>query len=185
MIVNATHDPRFRELYDRTDDAGRAFINSVLSECMTEGSPLATKDVEAKEPATNGTNGAHSFLSRDAILALDDRQYETVFVPEWNSHVMVRGLTAGERDRWESDAVQIKGNIRTIKGDMRASLIAKTVVDPNTKEPMFTRGDVERLAAKSARATERLFDAARKLSGMTEADVESLEKNSGTLQRED
>lgn len=119
------------------------------------------------------------FLSREAILGLEDSQYATIVVPEWGgASVMIRGLSANERDRYEASIVQGSGKTaKIVSNTVRATLVALTVIDPDTKKPMFSRQDVERLGQKSAAALERIFDEARKLSGMTEADVAELEKN--------
>jgi hypothetical protein len=42
---------------------------------------------------------------------------------------------------------------------------------------MFTAGDLEILGSKSAAALDRIFTVSRKLSGLTEEDIEELEKN--------
>lgn len=134
------------------------------------------------ESAIEDAGETFAFIGRDAILSLDDRKYATVHVPEWGGHVMLRGITAGERDRWESQAVTITGQgknqVRNVKGNLRASLLVLSIVDPTTKQPMFTRADVDALAAKSAAAMDRLYDKARDLSGMSEDDIKELEKNS-------
>ena len=56
-----------------------------------------------------------SLLTREAILARDDEQSETVEVPEWDGSVRVRGLTGRERDLWEHSLTEDKPGRRRKK----------------------------------------------------------------------
>lgn len=125
--------------------------------------------------------GARRKLGRDMLLGRDDSVYETVFVPEWEGgvEVCVRGLTAGERDTYEMSMLRTAGKTqRVVYDDMRAKLIALTVVDSETHEPLFTLDDVPALTKLSARAVQRIYDVALRLSGITEKDQDELVKNS-------
>lgn len=124
-------------------------------------------------------------LSRDEILAADDLPRELVDVPEWGGAVYVRTLTGEERDAFEAATVQSRGkrvdlNLRNI----RARLVALAVVDEDGRR-LFTDGDVAALGKKSAQALNTLFGVAQRLSGLTEADVEEMAKNSGSGQSDD
>lgn len=127
-------------------------------------------------------------LSREAILKADDLKTETVSCPEWGGSVIVRALTAGERDKWEESlysAVKRGSGYEVIahKENLRAKFIAASVVD-ETGKLLFTAGDIEALSRKSAAPMDRLFAAAQRLSGMTDADIEELEKNSKDAQED-
>lgn len=126
-----------------------------------------------------------SVLSRDAILGASDRPTRNVEVPEWGGTVMVRGLTGAERDAYEASMVQASpgGKVRTNLRNIRARLVALTCVDEDGAR-LFTDGDVEALGDKSAVAMERVFDVARKLSGLTEDDVEELAEGFGDAPNE-
>lgn len=117
-------------------------------------------------------------LNRDAILAASDLVYKDVDVPEWGGTVRVRGLTGAERDQYEQ-SVMIQQGKRTRMNllNARAKLVALTVVDDAGKR-LFSDQDIEVLGAKCATALERIFDVARELSGLSENDLEELEKNS-------
>lgn len=118
------------------------------------------------------------FLGREGILAVQDIQVREVQVPEWGCWVRVRGLTGAERDEWEKSILVGKGKDRDVNvRNLRAKLVQRSVVDAEGKL-IFTEADVPALGAKSAAALERLFDAARELSGLTEQDEEELLKNS-------
>jgi hypothetical protein len=119
-------------------------------------------------------------LSRDEILAAEDRATEVVEVPEWGGAVTVRAMSGTERDRYEGSMVRYR---RTEKGtveieaveteNVRARLVSLSVVDEEGKR-MFAEKDVLALGDKSAAALNRVFDVAQRLSALTNRDVEVL-----------
>ena len=118
---------------------------------------------------------------RERILALDDRLYEEVVVPEWaevlgDEPLRVRGMTGSERDRWEGEMVRFSPDGRRRQmdfSDLRAKLVARCVVDEDGKR-IFTDRDIGALGGKSASALQRLFEVAQRLSRLTDEDVEEL-----------
>lgn len=128
-------------------------------------------------------------LSRDKILgAAGKRQTKVVPVPEIEEggEVIVQSMSGAERDRFESSLV-IEGKKGQQKADLknvRARLVAATVVDDKGRK-LFTPNDVEELGKISAAALDRMFSAARELSGMSEKDVEELAENLETTPTDD
>jgi len=119
-----------------------------------------------------------AILTREAILNASDLLTEVVEVPEWGGSVIVRGLSGAERDHFESSVVEMDGKKVKVKSEnMRAKLVALCVVD-ETGARIFSDQDVAALGQKSAAALDRVFQAAQRLSGLTEVDVQELEKNS-------
>ncbi len=119
-----------------------------------------------------------AFLSKEQILNANDIATEVVAVPEWGGEVRVRGLSAAERDRFEERIVKREGkHARVILTDVRAKLAALSMVDERG-ERLFNDGEVAVLTRKSAAALQRVFEVAQRLSGLTDEDVEELEKNS-------
>jgi len=117
-------------------------------------------------------------LTRDLILAAVDLPTKVVQVPEWGGAVTVRAMTGKERDQFEASMVSEKGETRGAKFiNLRARLCAMVIVGADGRTPLFNAGDVATLGEKSARALNRVFDAARELSGFTENDVKELEGN--------
>lgn len=114
-------------------------------------------------------------LSREDILSIEDRTTEDVPVPEWGGTVRVRSLTGAERDAYEAGIVQVSGNgTKKINlKNLRGRLVSLTCVDEDGNR-LFTDEDAIALGEKSASALERLFDVARRLSGLSEDDVEEL-----------
>jgi hypothetical protein len=118
-----------------------------------------------------------ALLTRESILAAEDVQVEDVDVPEWGGVVRVRGLTGMQRDAFESEIVVQNGkNTERNTHNLRARLIALAVVD-EAGARMFTHHDVDALGAKSARALDRVFEAASRLSGLSAGDVDELAEN--------
>jgi hypothetical protein len=117
---------------------------------------------------------------REEILAIDDRQYEDVYVPEWDKTLRVRGLTGAERDSWEGSLLRQDGSRRPRMdySNLRARLIVKSVIDKETGERIFTDGDVGMLGGRSASALQRIFEVCQRLSRLTDEDVEELTGNS-------
>jgi hypothetical protein len=120
-----------------------------------------------------------AFLGRDAILSADDTKYDTVPCPEWGGDVRVRSLTGTQRDAYEASIMQTNGTDRKLNlRNARAKMVVLAVVDDDGR-PVFTTDDVSALGRKNAAPIERIFDAARKMSGMSEEDVEKLTENFG------
>lgn len=118
-----------------------------------------------------------ALLSKDQIWQAEDIQVIDVPVPEWGGEVRMRGLTGRERDDFEAKSVVQKGSDRQVNiRNLRARLVAACAVNEDGSA-LFEPSDVMHLGQKSAVALERLFDAARKLSGMTPNDVKELTEN--------
>ena len=127
---------------------------------------------------------AKKYLTKDDILKAEDIETREVEVPEWGGIVLVRGLTANERDKLESDTLDQRGKKVTMNLErIRARMVAASVVDENGKK-MFTPADVTKLGEKSAVALDRVFEVAQELSGMSAKDVEELTKNSSAARSE-
>lgn len=123
-----------------------------------------------------------SLLSREQILEANDLTFEDVDVPEWGGAVRVMALTGWERDKFESAMVTGRGKNRTTNMDnLRAKMAAAALVD-EAGARLFTESDVRVLGKKSAAALDRVFDVARRLSGLTQEDSEELAGNSEAAQ---
>lgn len=132
----------------------------------------------AKEQQSAGLG----LLTKAQILGAADVLVEDVEVAEWGGVVRVRGLSGSERDAFEADSILRKGrDVRMNMKNLRARLVAMTVVD-EAGERLFGFGDVEALGGKSARALDRVFGVAMRLSGLRDEDVEELAKNFGSDQ---
>jgi len=126
-----------------------------------------------------------SCLNKQQIVSVNDLPLEKVLVPEWaggdpEAYVMVKGMTAGERDYWE---LSLLTSPQTPEErdltDYRAKLCVMCMCDDEGKR-LFNDADVKVLSGKSGRALERVFQKARSLSGLGMKEIEELEKNSST-----
>ena len=106
---------------------------------------------------------------RHAILSVVDVQSEEVVVPEWGDITVVcKGMTGRER----SNYFQSNSDDDTM-WKFAPRLIVNNVLDPDSKEPIFTEDDVDALADKSGSALDRLAKVISRLSGFgVEADKE-------------
>ena len=120
-------------------------------------------------------------LTKEQILAANDAQPVPVEVPEWGGTVYVRPMSAGERDRWEGELMERtekrKEGIVKATENLRAVFLSKCLCDSDGKL-LFGPEDIEALAGRSYRAVDRAFEKAQTINGLSEADVEELEKNS-------
>lgn len=113
-------------------------------------------------------------LTRDQILHADDIKTGDVEVPEWGGTVRIRPLTGAQRDAFESATIEQRGKNPTVNlKNLRARLVAASACDEKGRL-LFTEEDVAALGRKSAKALNRVFEAAQKLSGLTDEDVAEL-----------
>ena len=121
---------------------------------------------------------------RGLILSKQDIQTEKVHIPEWDTDVYIKGLTGTERDSYEASLFTVtesgkKVDVKMNRANVRAKLLVKTICDEDGSR-VFSDADVEALGSKSAAALDKLFEVAQRLSGLSDKDVEELEKNSNS-----
>ncbi len=115
-------------------------------------------------------------LTADQILQADDSPTEIVSVPEWGGEVKVRTLNGRERDVFEAS---VNDGKQTNFANIRARLVSLSVCDEKG-DRIFSDAQVDILGKRSAKALDRVFAVAQRLSGLTKEDVEQLVKNSAT-----
>lgn len=124
-------------------------------------------------------------LNREQILQANDLETRDIDVPEWGGTVRVRALTGVERDALEASAIQGKGKNRDVNlTNFRAKLCARAIVDEQGKR-IFEDADIAALGRKSSGALSKVYNLAAELSGISEADVDELTKNSESGQSGD
>lgn len=123
---------------------------------------------------------ARTVLTAQAIFAAEDLPKVFIPTPEWGkaSGVYIRGMTGAERDAFESRVAGLQGGggVEMDYTNLRASLVASCAVDADGKR-IFKSSDVDALGRKAGAVLDRLFDAARKASGIGDQDVQALAKN--------
>ncbi len=116
-------------------------------------------------------------LSKDDILNADDISIESVSVPEWGGHVLVKVLTGTERDAFEGAIYRAKGDGQVISVDnIRARLSVLTIVGEDNNR-LFSDSEMASLGRKSSVALDRVFTIAQKINALRAEDVEELAKN--------
>ena len=116
-------------------------------------------------------------LNKEQIKTVSDLETQDIEVPEWGGTVRLKSLTGAERDRFEASVVQGQGRNTTVNmQNLRAKPVAQSAIGEDGK-PLFTEEDVKWLGEKSAKALNRLFNAAQSLSGLSESDVKELAGN--------
>ncbi len=120
-------------------------------------------------------------LNRSQLIQKRDLARESVAVPELGGEVLVRELTAKERD--EFDVSSIKRNGKKIEqnlANLRARLCVKAVIDEQG-EPLLTEADAAALGDQPGSIIDRIYAVAARLSGITKDDEKELaEKNVGS-----
>lgn len=120
-----------------------------------------------------------SVLSKEQILSYPDLEREVIKIPEWgNGEIIVRCLTGEERDELEKLTVieRPDGTRHIDMQNFRAKFISLCVIDENGNR-MFSTEDALELAKKSARALDRIFATAEKLSKLGRNDEDRALKN--------
>lgn len=118
-------------------------------------------------------------LTKDAILKAEDVTTEEVQVPEWGGSVLIKGLTGRQRDEFEASILERRGRqMVTNTANIRAKLAARCMVDEKG-ERLFTDAEAAELGEKSAAPIDRVYEAAARLSGLSEQDVEDLAEDFG------
>lgn len=111
---------------------------------------------------------------RDRILAAKDVATETVEVPEWGLSVIVRSLTGQARDELEARFTDDRGRMDRAKYPLfRAWFASQAIVDEEGAR-VFSDADIEALGQKSAKALQRIFDAASALSALNPGDLDGI-----------
>jgi len=122
-----------------------------------------------------------SFLSKDALLsaaASKNLPLERVDVPALGGHVFIRGMSGSERDGWETSLVQGRGKQQRINTEnVRAKLLVRVLCD-EAGVRLFDNADAAALGGLRVDVLTKLYEVAQRLSGVSDADVEELGKDS-------
>ena len=123
-------------------------------------------------------------LTKESILEIEDLALVEMEIPEWDGIVTLKPLTGEEKDNFEYAIFTETKEGKSLK-NLRARLVAASVVNPDTKELLFTQSDVAYLGRKSGAALDRIFQRAQEINHMKKEDVEALTENLPQGQSED
>lgn len=114
---------------------------------------------------------------RDTILAADDIPSESATIKEWGVEVLVRGMSAGDRISLMQNAYdQTTGQINMAA--IYPDVVVSCLVDPDSKEPVFTSEDKSLLMSKSSAAIEQIAAIGLRLSGIGQEEQDAAGKGS-------
>lgn len=123
------------------------------------------EDDRDEAPPLPDEPGLKVFKSAADILSIPDIETRDVWVPEWQTHVRVRGLSQLERDRI-IDSCQV-GKGRKARFDSRG-FEAKFVIAAAQKpdgSPMFHASQLRELMTKNAGAVHRVYVVVEQMCG--------------------
>jgi hypothetical protein len=109
-------------------------------------------------------------LSKNAILASDDRNIKTVSVPEWGGEVGIRVLNGIERSQFETMFSEKKVDLFKVR------FVACSLCDDKGCR-LFSDDEVEALGEKSAGVINRLFDICWDHSSLSQEAVDEAGKD--------
>lgn len=125
----------------------------------------------------------------DDILAIHDKTFEDVDVPEWDCAVRIAVMSGADRDGWELSMMTIdksgKDTSLNTSGLSRANLISRCIVDEDFNRLFVTDEQIKALSNKSAVVLDRLYEVAQRVNKISDEDIEDLEKNSTAAQNGD
>lgn len=126
-----------------------------------------------------------ALLSRNQIVEADDVEYETVACPEWGGEVRLRSIRGTQRDAYEASLVVEKSGSRSMNlRNARAKLVILCAID-ETDALLFSAEDLNALGRKNAKPLDRLFDACKRLAGLSDDDVDKLTEDFGAAQSDE
>lgn len=113
-------------------------------------------------------------LTREEILAADDKPTARVNVPQWGGEVIVRTMTGHERDAWEKMCqakTDADGNVD--HACVKATLLQLTIIDDNG-DLLFSEADLPELNQRSGQAIDIAFQIAQRLNGLSDETIEEI-----------
>jgi len=119
-----------------------------------------------------------AILNIKQILSADDLESQTMTIPEWGGEVIIRTMTEADRSKIEASVIQQNGSNQSVNMERyKVKIVVASLVDEEGKR-LFTQKSIDALRQKSARPINRIVNAAQKLNGISDDDVEELMGNS-------
>lgn len=115
-----------------------------------------------------------TLLTKEQILAADDRRFETVEVPEWGGAIRLAEMSAKQREDFYSLFPKVAAGDSALS--RCAYLVATCAVD-ESGAPLFSQEDVAALGKKNGVIVERLFRHCMDLNVLTEKAAEEQRGN--------
>lgn len=112
-------------------------------------------------------------LTKEQILAANDRRSIEVAVPEWGDSVRLAVMTGTERESFERMWTETD---QKLLPQYKVKMLRRCIVD-ESGATMFTDADLDLLGQKNALVIDRLFTECMKLNGFQKDSVEEAAKN--------
>lgn len=112
-------------------------------------------------------------LTKEQILAANDRRTIEVQVPEWGDTVRLAVMSGTERESFEREWTNSEEKLIP---HYKLKMLRRCLVDDNG-DAMFTDADLDALGKKNAMVLDRLFTECMKLNGFQKDSVEEAAKN--------
>jgi hypothetical protein len=114
----------------------------------------------------------NGYVTREQMITPTPRQYKDIYI-EGLGKVEIQTITELERSRMEAPNYPKKGTVNVDKlGDARCRLVVVGL-----SKPQLTMADVQYLRQKDSRIINELADEIGRHCGISQADMEELEKN--------
>ena len=115
-------------------------------------------------------------VSKDELLSMVELPCEAVELRP-GKFVWVQGMSGTERDAFESSLYRGKGTDRRLDTrNVRARLAVRCIVDKPGGTRVYRDSDVEALGKIRVDVLSKIYNAAQRLSGVTDEDIEELER---------
>jgi hypothetical protein len=134
-------------------------------------------------------------LTAEEIFAIDDLKIEPVIVPFWSKDkpVYVRTITSGERADLEYELFVAEEKLKQNDADYRKwvmmrfkeRFLFRVCVTADGARLFKDEDAITQLSKKNAGAVDYLYEKAREINRISEADIEELAKNSASSQSGD
>lgn len=115
-----------------------------------------------------------SFLTKEQIIAAQDRQFREVDVPEWGGKIRLASFDA-DQALHHSELLRKRSEGKEVPNPISAMLAASIVDEKGNR--LFTEKDMAELGKKSPTVLSRLVDAVRELNAKEEVDVGNPQAN--------
>lgn len=114
---------------------------------------------------------------RDKIRQVNDLPEKTIHIDEWDTDILILGMTAKERSVF-GDRAQAYKDGKTTDADLAAEYAILCARDPETRQLIFEPTDRAWLVDKSNAAIQAIGLEWMRLSGILPGEVKVAEKNS-------
>lgn len=106
------------------------------------------------------------YLDKSKFLALNDTKIEEVEIPEWESTVYVRALTAKELMDYVNATIDIQKGQSKDLAKSQLLMVAYCLCDSEGKR-LIQDNEISLLENKNAGVINRIFEAAQRVSGLS------------------